>query len=70
MSISLYSPTVPPSPPLNVAFSEVNADGALVTWDPPLTDGGDAISQYYVVSVRGQGSSFSLNVPGTQTNVR
>ena len=69
MSISLYSPTVPPSPPLNVAFSEVNADSALVTWDPPLQDGGEAISQY-VVSVSGLGTAISLNIPGTQTNFR
>ena len=42
--------TVVPGPPLVRAAEPVNATSALVSWDPPTSDGGETIESYTVTS--------------------
>ena len=50
MSITRRAATVVPGPPLVRAAVPVTATSALVSWDPPTSDGGETIESYTVTS--------------------
>jgi len=49
-------PTVP-GVPQNIAVSSITTSGATITWSPPLSDGGSAITSYEFVFKEQEGSS-------------
>jgi hypothetical protein len=59
--ITRRAATVVPGPPLVRAAEPADATSALVSWDPPITDGGETIDSYTVTSnqVIAQASVFS-----------
>ena len=50
VSITRRAATVVPGPPLVRAAEPANATSALVTWDPPTSNGGETIDSYTVTS--------------------
>jgi hypothetical protein len=65
--------TVVPGPPLVRAAEPANATSALVSWDPPTSDGGETIESYTVTSnpggITATGSSSPITVTGLTTGV-
>ena len=59
------TPVGPPMPPTNVASDASNAS-VLVSWSPPVNNGGSPITGYIVTTIPGQATT---SVPGTSTSV-